>query len=103
MTPIRLSSSQAERIVKDRARESANVIIGYHARARMSERDIFIDDVFRVLRTGSVDDDPTRTDHGEWQCKMAKRIRGTRSVGVVTIILHKAKLFLKTVEWEDLR
>ncbi|MBI2801862.1 MAG: DUF4258 domain-containing protein [Gammaproteobacteria bacterium] len=69
----------------------------------MSERDIFIDDVFRVLRTGSVNADPIRTDRGEWQCKIAKRIKDTRSVGVVTIIFHEEKLFPKTVEWEDLR
>lgn len=103
MAELPLSAANAERLVKRRAQVSENVIVGDHARKRMSERDIDIDDVLRVLRTGSVDASPTRTDQGEWQCKMVKRIKGTRSVGVVTIILHKEKLFLKTVEWEDLR
>ena len=69
----------------------------------MAKRDIFIDDVFKVLRNGTVDDAPTLTRHNEWQCKLVHRIKGNRSVGVVTIILHKAKLFIKTVEWEDLK
>jgi hypothetical protein len=43
------------------------------------------------------------TEGGEWQCKIVKHIRGGRDAGVVTIILHDGRLFLKTVEWEDRR
>ena len=103
MVELPLSAATAEKLVKRRAQVSENVITGEHARKRMVERDIYIDDVFQVLKTGSVDDAPTLTDHGDWQCKMVKKIRGARSVGVVTIILHKEKLFIKTVEWEDLK
>ena len=102
VTPLPLSAARAEKLVHNRAKKSDNVIIGTHARKRMVERDIYIDDVFRVLRAGSVDDDPTLTAHGEWQCKVVHKIRGIRSVGVITIIVQKGKLFLKTVEWEDL-
>lgn len=98
-----LSAARAEKLVRQRAQDSEKVIIGDHARNRMTERDIDIGDVLQVLRSGTVDSDPTLTDRGEWQCKMVKKIRGARSVGVATIMLHKGKLFLKTVEWEDLR
>ena len=40
---------------------------------------------------------------GEWKAKMCKKMKGQREVGVVTIVIHNHKLFVKTVEWEDLR
>lgn len=40
---------------------------------------------------------------GEWKVKMVDRIKGSRDVGVVTILLGSRELLLvKTVEWEDL-
>jgi ribosomal protein L39E len=39
---------------------------------------------------------------GEWKAKMAKQMKGNREVGVVTIVINGNKLFVKTVEWEDL-
>jgi hypothetical protein len=48
-------------------------------------------------------DQPTRTERNEWKCKVVKQLKGNREAGAVTIILHNGKLFVKTVEWEDLR
>lgn len=68
----------------------------------MGKREIFDVDVFRVLRQGYVDEAPKLTEFNEWKCKVTLKIRGGRTAGVVTIILHNGKLFVKTVEWEDL-
>ena len=93
----------AERRIRAIAADSGKVILGDHAVERMAERDIFDFDVLRILRDGSIRGDPERTPRGEWKCKMVMRLRGGRDAGVVTIILRDDRLFVKTVEWEDVR
>lgn len=92
------------RIVRSLAEDSDRVIVGDHARDRMEERDILDVDVFRVLRKGTLKGpiEPGKK-FGEWRCKMVERIRGAREVGVVTVVVREQKLFVVTVEWEDLR
>ena len=60
-------------------------------------------DVLRILRSGFVVEDPVPAEQGEWKCKIVRRMKGTRDVGVVVIILRSGNLFIKTVEWEDVR
>lgn len=69
----------------------------------MLDRGITTTDVLRVLRTGYVDGDPTETERGDWKCKITKNVRGSRDVGVVTVIWRAARLILVTAEWEDLK
>ena len=102
VSPMRLTPAVAEKRIREAAKDSQNVILGNHARERMAERDIFDVDVFRTLRTGHVDDQPEKTEQGEWKCKATLKIRGGRTAGVVVIILISGKLFVKTVEWENL-
>ena len=94
--------NEAQKIVRDRAADSSNVIIGDHAHQRMCERGISDIDVYRILREGEVEGEPTKTEQGEWKVKVCKRLKGNRDAGVVTIILHNNGLFVKTVEWEDI-
>ena len=98
-----MTSARAEAIIRQAARDSDNVIFGDHALERMLERGFSDEEIIKALRTAIVMEDPTRTGRGEWQCKVVKRLRGVRDVGIVTIILLSGKLFLKTVEWEDWR
>jgi len=74
-----------------------------HASSRMDWRDITDRMMFEVLRTGYIkgDIEPGRRP-GEWKAKMAKQMKGRREVGVVTIVIDNDRLFIKTVEWEDL-
>lgn len=99
---MRLTAAVAEKRIREIAQVTENVILGTHALERMLEREIFDADVYRVLRTGYVDEAPVQATNGEWKCKVVRKIRGDRSAGVVTIILLNGKLFVKTVEWEDL-
>lgn len=96
-----LTAAVAQARIREISKISENVILGTHARERMHEREIFDVDVFRVLRQGYIDDAPELTERNEWNCKVTLKIRGGRTAGVVTIILHSGKLFVKTVEWED--
>ena len=99
---MRLTAAIAQKRIREIAQITENVIWGTHARERMHEREIFDVDVLRVLREGYVDDAPELTERNEWKCKVTLKIRGGRTAGVVTIILHNGKLFVKTVEWENL-
>ncbi len=101
VTAMRLTASVAQKRIRELAQVTENVIFGPHARQRMKEREIFDVDVLRVLRNGFVDEAPEMTERGEWKCKITLKIRGGRNAGVVTIFLHNGRLFIKTVEWED--
>lgn len=69
----------------------------------MVERDLVDADVLRTLRSGTIAGDPEKgKGDSEWKCKMINSIRGGREAGVVVVILRDGKLFVKTVEWEDL-
>lgn len=99
----RLTVTIAEKRIRTLAANSANIDWGDHALERMELREIPDVDVLRVLRTGYADGQPEETQvGGEWKVKMVKKIRGDREVGVVTVILVNSRLFVKTVEWEDL-
>ena len=98
---MRLTAAVAEKRIQQFALVTENVILGAHALERMAEREIFDVDVFRVLRSGYVDEIPEQTAQNEWKCKVTLKIRGGRTAGVITIILQSSKLFVKTVEWED--
>ena len=99
---IALTAAVAEKRIRQIALVTENVILGNHALERMAEREIFDVDVFRVLRSGYVDEPPEQTAQDEWKCKMTLKIKGGRIAGVITIILQSGKLFVKTAEWEDL-
>jgi len=102
VTAYRLTRAIAERRIRSIAADTGMVKWAFHALDRMIERGIFDDDVLAVLRRGTISGDPESTPRGEWKCKMVRQIRGSREVGVITIILKSGCLFVKTVEWEDL-
>lgn len=102
VTQYRLTANVAEQRIRQIALQSEKIKWSLHALDRMEEREIFDVDVLRVLRGGFISGPPEPQQAGEWKCKMTLKIRGTREVGVVAIILRTDGLFVKTVEWEDL-
>lgn len=103
VTAFRLTVALAEKRIREVAATSSRVIFGNHARERMREREIDDIDVLRILRSGHVIENPAPAEAGEWKCKIVRQMKGTRDVGVVAIILRSGSLFIKTVEWEDMR
>lgn len=99
--PLRLRADRAQAIINAAAQDTANVIFGMHALQRMEERGVSDLEAYRILRTGHVSEVPERTDKGEWKCKVIKKLRGQRVLGVIAIIIKHDRLFVKTVEWED--
>jgi len=98
----RLRTDEAERLIRERAATTGNVIFGVHAYDRIEERSIIQSDVYRILRTGFVESTLARNEDGNWEAVVTKRMAGGREAGVVTIIFGESEyLFVKTVEWMD--
>ena len=71
---------------------------------RMAQRGIHDVIAVEVLRHGTAKGPIEPGKHaGEWKVKMTHPVKGRREVGVVVLTVRNARLFVKTVEWEDLR
>jgi uncharacterized protein DUF4258 len=64
---LRLTNEQAERYVKDIARDSGGVILSRHALMRMDERGITRKQVLGCLSRFRIVEDPCRTPKGNWK------------------------------------
>lgn len=83
--------------------EDKNVYLSEHARERMDLRSITRIDVIRVLSKGHIDGDIVPGQNpGEWKCKVVANIRGSRDIGVITLVISNKRILVKTTEWEDL-
>jgi hypothetical protein len=108
VTLFRPRPTTLEDLVRRLAQDSRNVrwrakTYASHAESQMEWRDITDAMMFEVLRTGTIKGDVEPGKYpGEWKLKMAKTMKGQREVGVVTIVIREQKLFIKTVEWEDI-
>jgi hypothetical protein len=94
---------QLQEQIQKTAADSKKVAFSLHAQDRMEERGITTLDALRVLRTGDIkgEIEPGK-NVGEWKCKLVARKKGSREMGVVTVVLSSGRLRVKTVEWEDL-
>ena len=99
----KLSQADAERLIREIALDTSNIIFGDHSFERINEREINIDECIRILREGYVEPTPTINGNGDWEFIVSKKIRGERAAGLATIILrNNNKVFIKTVMWRDL-
>ncbi len=98
----KLRADEAEGIIRERAKDSRNVVYSDHAFDRIDDRSITRLDADRILRTGYVEGPIQRNLEGEWEITVVKRMPGCREAGVVTIVYRENdQLFVKTVEWMD--
>ncbi len=97
-----LRASDAERIIRERAKNTNNVTIIGHPEERSVERDILPPDIYRILQEGFVFAEPVKNEHGDWEAVIQKRMKGTRDAGAATIIVRDDNsLIVKTVMWMD--
>ena len=103
IVPMRPRLDEIHFTVRRIAEEDRKVYLSNHARERMDLRSITRIDVIRVLRRGHIDGEivPGKSP-GEWKCKVVANVRGSRDIGVVTLVIGGDSLLVKTVEWEDL-
>lgn len=102
--PFKPRRRDLEARIRELAKDSDKIIWGDHSLERSDERDISTRDALTVLRSGYLDDeiDPGENP-GEWKGKMTRPMKGRREIGVAVIVIRNEELFVKTVEWEDLR
>jgi len=102
--PFKPPRAHLEKRIRELAKDDERIIWGDHAFDRSDERDITIRDALFVLQTGYIDGKIEAGKFlGEWKCKMTKSMKGRREIGVVVIVIKDKEIFVKTVEWEDLR
>lgn len=83
---------------------SEKVFFSPHAQQQMALRGLTDVEAINVLRLGEIKGLPWHEPEiGGRACKVAFRPRGSRVIGVVTVILDQGELLVKTVEWEDER
>lgn len=79
----KFSKKQIERLIRDRAANTANVLMTDHARKRMKERRITLAMVYEVLRKGNLSREPElNLRHGTLECRMERYMEG-RDIAVI--------------------
>lgn len=72
-----------QKTVRDLAGDSGNVVVTDHARRRMDVRDITLDEVLRILRCGTCDEEPQPRHGSDWRARMIGAATGREIVVVV--------------------
>lgn len=96
----RLTPQMATRRIRERAANSAHVLLTLHAQEQMQARDIIAPELFRILREGTVRDPPVREGE-EWRAVMELRMPGGRDAATVTVLASGQVLRVITVMWRD--
>ena len=84
-----------QRTVRHLARDSGNVIVTGHARQRMAVRDIALDEVLRVLRCGTCDEEPQPGHGSDWRARMVGSATG-REIVVSAAVTEQCGLAVVT-------
>ncbi len=93
------SAAWFEPTVHGRAVDTENVIFTDHARERLNQRSITLDEAIRVLRHGRCADEPDRGhDPGEWRGNISSTLGG-RGLCVAVAAPAEKKLVVITA-WE---
>ena len=87
-----------QRTVRDRAKRSGNVVVVRHAQERMTLRDIALDEVLRVLRSGTCQEDPKPGHGNDWRAKMVGTTTG-REIVVATAVPLADELIVVVTVW----
>ena len=90
------------RDIRKQAEASGNVYFSPHALDQLAIRGLTDVEAIRVLRLGEIRGLPWfEPEIGGRACKVVFRPRGSRTIGVITVVLDAGGLLVKTVEWED--
>jgi len=94
--------SELAATIRRLALDTGYVGFSEHCIDRMEERGVSRLEAVRVLRGGEIRGEiEAGKSQGEWKCKVVAKPRGSRELGVVTVVVNGQRLFVKTVEWED--
>ena len=87
-----------QRLVRERSVDTENVILTDHARQRMEERAITLEDVILVLRRGRCREAPQSSDNRQdYRGKMDATVAGREVVVVAAVSIQQPQLVVVTV------
>lgn len=96
VVPLRLSKAYAAKIIKEIAANKDNIVPVPHAKKRMVQRRISVEQARRVVQAGFIDGDPWLDEHGNWRVTMIGMSAGDQiTVGVA--IDWRTRLLIITV------
>ena len=94
----KLSKKQIERVIRDRAINTANVLLTDHVRKRMNERRITLAMVYEVLRKGNLLREPELSLRlGTLECRIERYVEGRDIAVIVAFEADAAGLPVVTV------
>lgn len=86
MSVFRLSVPQLQRLIRNRAAESSQIVFTHHVLVRMKQRHIVRTEVMDVLRSGSIHRQPEpNTVRGSLECRMQRFVAGRELAVVVAL------------------
>lgn len=74
--PLRMNDATALKVLREIARDSANVVFTHHARQRMRQRKITPAQVLACLQRGIVSEPVTLDVYGNWKLTVSQRVSG---------------------------
>ena len=95
-----MKPADARKIIRDRAQDSARIVVLPHARARMQQRRIDFLDIQRCLRGGAITEGPyvpTDSRTGAFRCNVEGIVDGERLRVVVELPDKPPNLLVVTV------
>lgn len=90
---------EVEVIVWELARDTANVFLTAHAKQRMRERAITMEQVTAVLRFGNVLQKPRLTKEGDWSYVFEHRLLNKQVLKASVVLEDHAGVDVLTVMW----
>jgi hypothetical protein len=92
--PDKLSRSDAIKLVRELAADSANVALTKHCRERMQERDVTLRQILDCLLKGIISDGPAIDINGNWKMDIYRAIY---DLTCVVAIEWRSRLIVITV------
>jgi hypothetical protein len=90
-------------LVRQRAKDSRNIAITFHAEDRMYERGISYESVLQILRSGDLVFEGLDENHN-YLVKGSKLVAPPRTASVVcSVVIKGNRLVVITAMWEDMK
>jgi hypothetical protein len=94
--PLKLTTSDALRIIRSIASDTGNVLLTQHAIQRARQRRINRRQIDLCLRKGTIGEGPFRNERGNWQVTL-RRHAAEEEIECTVVIEWKTRLIVVTV------
>lgn len=85
IVPLKLGAPQALRMIRELARDSDNIVVVPHAKARQKQRRISRRQIELCVLKGIICEGPFMNQHGHWQVSLERRAAGEEITCAVAI------------------